>query len=93
MFEVRPLKMKPSGANEIQFQVMRILKAITFVVYAPTKQNPSYSLMFDLVNMTANQLLYYNSLFSWHFSDHIYMLLVSVFFPLNTLFVEKHKIT
>lgn len=38
MFEVRPLKMKPSGANEMQFQEMRILKAIIYIVYAPTKQ-------------------------------------------------------
>lgn len=38
MFEVRPLKIAPSGANEKQFQEMRILKAIIYVVYAPIKQ-------------------------------------------------------
>lgn len=45
--------------------------------------------MFDLVNMTANRLLYYNSLFSWHLSDRIYMFKITVVASFCTL-SSKH---
>lgn len=40
--------------------------------------------------MTANQLLYYNSLFSWHFRDHIYMFKIITVVASFCILSSKH---